>query len=256
MIRTIKMYLAIVGFIGLLCAIWGKITKSTILLKLSRRGCRHPFKLRVPSSDVPTYQQVFIDREYDFVAEVQPQIIVDAGANIGLASIYFANKYPEARIIAIEPELSNFELLKANVKAYPRIVAVQAALWHRNEEIELVDPGLGKWGFMTEEKNSSGHRFGAPCHTVAAVTVDGLMRIYNLEKIDILKIDIEGAEREVFDNTSPWIDKVNSIIIELHERMKVGCNRSFYCGSHGFDREWQRGENVYLSRLNCLTANS
>jgi hypothetical protein len=66
-------------------------------------------------------------------------------------------------------------------------------------------------------------------------------------------MDIEGAEREVFSDATPWIYKVDSIIIELHERMKAGCNRSFYCGTNGFDHEWIQGENICLSRGHCLT---
>jgi len=250
------MYLRTVGFSGLLYAIKGKVMKSTVFFKLNRQDCTHPFRLRIPSSDVPTYKQVFINQEYNFLVETQPKTIVDAGANIGLASIYFANKYPGAKIIAIEPEQSNFELLKDNIAPYLNIIPVQAALWHKNEEINLIDPGLGKWGFMTEMKDSSENLPGDSFHTVAAMTIDKIMKDYNLEKIDILKIDIEGAEREVFSNTSSWIEKVDSIIIELHERMKAGCNRSFYCGSNGFDNEWTHGENVYLSRKNCLTRRS
>ncbi len=82
------------------------------------------------------------------------------------------------------------------------------------------------------------------------MTIDKIMEDYALTKIDILKIDIEGTEREVFSDTSSWIEKIDSIIIELHERMKAGCNRSFFLGSNGFDREWQQGENIYLSRGN------
>jgi FkbM family methyltransferase len=253
MIRNAKFYLDTVGRDGLMCAIKSKLSRSTVLLELKRGDCRHPFFLRIPSSDVPTYRQVFIDQEYKVSAGIQPEVIIDAGANIGLASIYFANKYPNARIISIEPELSNFELLERNVAPYPQITAVQAALWHRNEEIDLVDPGLGKWGFMTEEKGSAEIVCSSPCHAVTAMTVDKIMTDYNLTKIDILKIDIEGAEREVFSDSSPWIDKVNSLIIELHERMKAGCNRSFYCGSNGFDEEWHQGENVFLSRSNYLS---
>jgi len=251
---SVRMYLSTVGFSGLLCAIKAKVTKSTILFKLKRLDCAYPFQLRIPSSDVLTYGQVFIDQEYDCVVATQPKTIVDAGANIGLAAIYFANKYPGAKIIAIEPEQSNFKLLKENVAPYPNIIPLQAALWNKNEEINLLDPGLGKWGFMTEMKDSSEKNMpGNICHMVAGMTIDTIMKNYNLEKIDILKIDIEGAEREVFSNTSSWIDKVDSIIIELHERMKAGCNRSFYCGSNGFDNEWEQGENVFLSRRNFLT---
>ena len=106
---------------------------------------------------------------------------------------------------------------------------------------------------MTEMQHSSENLSGNICHTVTAMSIDKIMKDYSLTKIDILKIDIEGAEREVFSDTSSWIEKVDSIIVELHERMKSGCNRSFYCGSNGFDNEWGQGENVYLSRGNCLT---
>ena len=254
MIRNIKTYFRVVGFSGLLCAIKGKVTNSTVYFKLNRQDCRYPFRLRIPSTtDISTYQQVFLNQEYDFLVEMQPKVIVDAGANIGLASIYFTNKYPDAKIIAIEPEQSNFELLKENVAPYSNVIPIQAALWNKNEEINLIDPGLGKSGFMTEMQHSSENLSGNICHTVTAMSIDKIMKDYSLTKIDILKIDIEGAEREVFSDTSSWIEKVDSIIVELHERMKSGCNRSFYCGSNGFDNEWGQGENVYLSRGNCLT---
>ena len=154
----------------------------------------------------------------------------------------------DAKIIAIEPEQSNFELLKENTSPYPNIIPVQAALWNRNEEINLVDPGLGKWGFMTDEKKPSGKSPDNVCHTVKALTVDRIIEDYGLKRVNILKVDIEGAEKEVFSDTSAWIGSVDSIIVELHERMKPGCNRSFYLGSNGFDHEWHQGENVYLSR--------
>jgi FkbM family methyltransferase len=254
--QTIKYYLKTVGLPGLLCAAKAKALNSTVLLEVNRRDIKFPFSLRIPSSDVPTYEQVFIDKEYDFLVATQPKAIVDAGANIGLASIYFANKYPKAKIIAIEPERSNFELLKKNVAPYRTIFPVQAALWNQNGEINVVDPGMGNWAFMTEEGSDAGNPRGDVCHKVTAITVDKIIDDYELKKIDILKIDIEGAEKEVFSETSSWIEKVDALIIELHERMKPGCNSSFYNGSNGFDNEWTQGEHVYLSRGRCLTRRS
>jgi FkbM family methyltransferase len=250
------MYFRTVGLSGLIKAIKAKVTNSTFYFKLERQDCKYPFQLRIPSSDISTYKQVFINQEYDFLVKTQPKVIVDAGANIGLATIYFANKYPGAKIITIEPEQSNFELLKENIALYQNVIPIQAALWDKNEKINLLDPGLGKWGFMTEKNEPSESLPGNFCHAVSAMTVEKIMQDYNLEKIDILKIDIEGAEKEVFSDTSPWIEKVDSIIVELHERMKAGCNRSFYCGSNGFANEWNQGENVYLSRGNCLSRSS
>ena len=248
MLRKIRMYLTAAGLPGILAAARAGATNSVVKLKLEKSHLKHPILLRIPSSDVPTYRQVFIDKEYAFHTGRSPEVIIDAGANIGLASVYFANKYPDAKIIAIEPEESNFELLKENTSPYPNIIPLHAALWNRNEEINLVDPGLGKWGFMTDGKRSLGESPDNVCHAVKAFTVDRIIKDYGLERVNILKMDIEGAEKEVFTDTSAWIDSVDSIIVELHERMKPGCNRSFYVGSNGFDHEWSQGENVYLSK--------
>jgi FkbM family methyltransferase len=250
----IKYYRRAVGVRGLITAIRGKITKKPILLKIERPDIKFPFCLRVPSSDVPTFEQILVRREYDFDVRRPPKTIVDAGANIGLASIYFSNRFPDARIIAIEPEESNFELLTKNIAPYDNITAIQGALWHRNERINLVDPGLGKWAFMTQAQDSIEERFGEIVQEVQGMTVDTIMKGQGIEHIDVLKVDIEGAEREVFGDPSSWIMKVDSLIVELHERMKSGCCRSFYSSTNGFDDEWLQGENVYLVRsAGCLT---
>ena len=153
---------------------------------------------------------------------------------------------------SIEPEESNFDLLVENTSLYPNIIPLKAALWHENARISLTDPGMGKWGFRTEAVNIDKSTSLNFRESVTAITVDQLMKDYGLSKIDILKIDIEGAEKEVFSNTSKWITQVNSIIIELHDWMKQGCSRSFYCGTPDFDGEWQQGENMYLSKDNSI----
>lgn len=219
---------------------------------LTPKGYKQPLQLRVLSSDILIYGQIFLLKEYDFVVTRTPEVIVDAGANIGLASVYFAHQYPTTKIIAIEPEQSNFELLQKNVAAYPNITPVQAALWHENTEIHLIDPKFGKWAFRTASKESSQIPLTKTCHTVMGMTVAKLMQTYGLEKIDILKIDIEGAEKEVFSDTSVWINSVDALITELHERMKAGCRQSFYNGAKGFDNEWKQGENIYMVKGDFL----
>lgn len=253
MLSRIAYFYSRFGIPGVMGAVRSKLGDSSVLLEIEQDGIKNPFYLRLGTTDVLTFDQIFIEREYDFETSSPPQVIVDAGANIGLASIYFANRFVEAKIIAIEPEGSNFKALQRNVAPYPNIVPLQAALWGKNEEIDLVDPGLGEWGFMAEEGRKDGDaRRGKLRSQVQGKTVDRIMQEHDLPKIDILKIDIEGAEREVFSNTSSWIGKVDAIIIELHERMKPGCHRSFYNGSNGFDDEWRQGENVYLSKGKLL----
>lgn len=252
MIQTLKHYHDVVGLRGLLSAIRGKSTRVPLLLRMERPDVRHPFYLRVPSSDVSACEQIFIRRDYDFEARRPPRVIVDAGANIGLASILFANRFPAARIIAIEPEASNFRLLQRNVAPYGNITAIQGALWHENRPIRLVDPSLGNWGFMTRAAEE-GEGPGSLPGSIPGMTMDALMESQDIDRIDILKMDIEGAEREVFMDSSAWLHRVDSLVVELHERLKPGCNRSFYNGTAGFDEEWWQGENVCLTRAGgCL----
>ena len=250
-LRRLNNVRRVAGFRGIWS--WGKgaLTGKSFLIKLRKPGVKHPIFLRIPSSDPRTFDQIFIRSEYDFAVRRQPKVIVDAGANIGLASIYFANKYPEARIISVEPELGNFRVLEKNAASYPNIVPVRAAVWKENTKINVVDPGLGEWAFMTHEKGA-----GAPgqvMQEVDAMTIDRIVENHKLDHIDILKIDVEGAECEIFENPSAWIDRVDSMIVELHERMKPGCNRSFYRSTEHFGDEWWRGENAYVTRPNgCL----
>ena len=252
----LQQYLTMVGLLGLLQIIITKAKNSTTLLRVDRSDCQHHFTLRYPSTDIRTFEQIFMYGAYDFLVETQPNVIVDAGANIGLASIYLANRFPNAKIISLEPEIDNFELLKINVAPYPNIIPLQVALWHKNEEICLMDSGRGKWGFVVRSKEGKQQSPETPQndmhHTVMAVTVDKLMEKYELDRINILKIDIEGAEKEVFSDSTPWIDKIDSLIIELHEFLRPGCNHSFYNGSDGFDQEWLQGENVIRTRVNWL----
>lgn len=251
-LRRVDAYRRTVGARGLLSAALGLLRRRPELLQVEPLGVVHPLFLRVPSSDVPTFEQVFISKQYEFGVKWAPKYIIDAGANIGLAAVYFANKFPDARIVAIEPEASNLEILRRNVAPYPNITVACAALWHEDSTIDLVDPGLGNWGFMVQAGHD-GERYGPVVHTVRSVTVDAVMRQYGIDHVDILKMDIEGSEREVFGDPSAWIDAVDAMIVELHDRMKPGCSRSFYLGSADFENEWLQGENVYMARRrSCL----
>jgi FkbM family methyltransferase len=246
------LYIQTVGVRGLLRAAVSKLIGRRYLWQVMHAGCSHPFWLRLPSSDVPTYKQVFVDKEYDFSASQPPAVIIDAGANIGLASIWFANRFPNSMILAVEPERSNFELLKKNVAVYPNVTPIHAALWLSEEKVRLSDSGLGNWGFRTEGIEGTEKRSVESECLVNSVTVESLMKVYGLERVSILKIDIEGAEKEVFSESANWIGFVDSIIIELHDRFKEGCSESFYAAIAGFSEPWRIGENIFVSRNDFL----
>src|SRR6266704_6596275 len=187
-----KIYYQLFGLRGFWLAIRTRLARKPTEVAVLPPGVTHPVYLRLKTSDVATYKKIFFDSDYDFALAKTPEVIVDGGANIGLASVFFATKYPDAKVLAIEPELSNFALLSKNITAYPRVVPIRGALWKENTAVQLIDPGIGHWGFRASEgKSGEGGRL---IDKVEGMTVDRLMRNYDADYIDILKIDIEGSE--------------------------------------------------------------
>src|SRR5574337_2146831 len=114
-------------------------------------GIKHPVHMRAKTSDEYTFRQIFLNKEYEFSYDGAPKSIIDAGANIGLAAIYFANRYPDCRIICLEPESTNFTLLETNINRYPNITGLKAGLWSKKTYLKIKDEGLGNWGFTVQE---------------------------------------------------------------------------------------------------------
>ena len=85
--------------------------------------------VRCATSDIVVLEDTFLRGHYGFSLEDEPEVIVDAGAHIGLVTVLFANLYPNYRIISIEPDLNNFKLLCANTEGYGNVMKVNAALW-------------------------------------------------------------------------------------------------------------------------------
>jgi len=246
-LKKTKPYYRTLGWAGV-AAYWkANASGRAVECEVREPGLEHPFFLRVPSSDHQTYNQVFQRREYAIRTRQAPRVILDAGANVGLASLWFVREFPEARILAVEPEAENFRLLEKNTAPYPNITPVRAALWQENGTMQL-DASLESWCCRLAEDGATPEKV----QDVRTVTVATLMEEHGLDAIDLLKVDIEGAEKEVFTDPSAWLGKVSAVIVELHERLKSGCNRAFYRGTEGFAHEWTQGENVFLSRGQIL----
>ncbi len=249
-LRKFKIYYELFGYRGLWLAVKTRLSTRPAEFSVLPPGCIHPVYLRLKTSDIATYKKIFFDLDYDLALGKTPALIVDAGANIGLASVFFAAKYPEARVLAIEPEISNFTLLSKNIAPYSNVVPIRGALWKENTAVPLVDPGMGHWGFRATD--SKGDEAGRLIDKVQGMTVDKLMRSYDISYMDILKVDIEGGEKDLFENVSGWIGKVGVIMIELHDRLRVGCSRSFYTATKDFEMEACKGENIFLVRKQYL----
>jgi FkbM family methyltransferase len=232
------------GPLGVLLVVKSRLLNKRYAITVANECLPHPVHLRLRTSDVCVFEEVILNSEYDHVASMAPRSIVDAGANVGLTSVYFANRFPDAKIIAIEPEPANFEVLCRNAACYPNIVAVQAALWREDTQLSLIDPGNGAWGFQTSEASAAeGEQL-----PVEAVTIDSVMKRFGLDRIDVLKIDIEGAEKEVFESSATWIDRVGTIMVETHDRYKPGCTAAVEEATRAFATRTGRGETLVFGR--------
>jgi FkbM family methyltransferase len=206
-------YFGIIKGLYYFIKLWFK--KGIISIKID--NIKYPLFLRGRTTDINVFEEVIMNKAYNLTfINRTPNVIIDCGANIGLTSIFFSNLYPESKIICVEPETSNFNLLQKNIEQYPNIKAIKAGVWNKKTFLKIDNPEEGNWGFIVSEttNNEDGIR---------AVSIDEIMELENISQIDILKMDIEGSEYEVFDiNYQKWIDKFDNLIIEYHERFKPG----------------------------------
>lgn len=209
-------------------------------IEVSIPQSRTPLTLRGGTSDIPTFEQIFVWDDYDLPVEMEPRFIIDGGANVGFASVYFANRYPEARIVAVEPDESNAEVLRRNTSPYPNVSVIQAGIWYKATPLKIENPEDEKWLLRVKEAEAGDA-------TVNAVTIGEILQQSGSDRIDILKLDIEGAERELFSYDPDWLDKVKLLIIETHDHFKPGCSASVYSAVSKYHlKEFQRGENTFF----------
>jgi FkbM family methyltransferase len=190
---------------------------GTQLSRLTSKYLAHPVFARHGTSDFLVFNQVFVGREYRCLDHIEsPGLIVDCGANVGYTSAYFLSQFPTATVIAVEPDTGNFELLRRNLSNYgDRFVPIKAAVWPFDERLQFQSSTMAQgseWGRAVQrpvDQTSS--------EMIDTVSIPKLIELSGRERISVLKIDIEGSERELFSaGVSEWIDRVDNIAIELH----------------------------------------
>lgn len=174
-------------------------------------GKKKKIFLRTGAGDIDIFYEVFWKKVYTLNTSSTFNCIIDLGANIGLSAIYFSSVFKEATVFAVEPDMDNYNLLLQNcyeeIKA-KRIVPVHAAAYVRDIELYVNKSGNAYNSTVSEE--------GDPNNVVKGTSIKKLCRDYGIEKIDLLKIDIEGAEQFLFEDNFDWLKIVNYIIIETH----------------------------------------
>jgi FkbM family methyltransferase len=217
--------------------------------------------MRPSGSDLNVILQIFSSRDYDLswcapyknhiekiCTRIRSQknvpLIIDAGANIGASTVWFAVNFPDCIIFAIEPEQKNFALLRKNTESYKNVTIFNAALWNEPGTLSLADEAGTGWGCRVEAKAD---RAG----TVRAITIPELLAEESNIRPVIVKIDIEGAETGLLRNQTAWLDQVPLVIFEQHDNLwgwlgpRQGTGHAFFSNLVRQKREYlSRGENV------------
>lgn len=215
-------------------------------LRLRQLKKKYPtLVIRKNSTDEHVFQQIFLYDDYA-IGDLgfEPIHIIDAGAYVGYASLYFDSQYPKAEIVSIEPSDTNFPTLTQNTENLKNIRRFKAGLWHKEAFIRIVDRKTGNWGFMIEEVGINDP------HDLKTITVPYILNQTGWKWVDIFKIDIEGSEYELFsENFESWVGKVRVFIIEFHDRIKPGSTDVFLKAISPYRwRQFQRGENLIFVR--------
>lgn len=202
-------------------------------------------------------REVFSQGAYYVELESAQPLIIDAGAHIGLATLYFKKMYPNAKIWSIEPLIENFKLLEKNVQEnqLSDIVLIQAALTKSGAETTLYldSTPLHWWSTAGKEPHGWNHQQTTTSRQVPATQLSQLLREIG-QPIDLLKLDIEGSEQEVLVEAQPQLKNVHQMMIEYHPTETQSLskiltfleNNSFSCDL------WKDGKSVLADRAKGL----
>jgi len=136
--------------------------------------------------------------------------IIDAGANIGSETFRFRIHYPNAKILAIEASSENFKILKKNFSDDPNTKLINKAVWKSSGELYLYDGG-GSQSFYVNDADNKGVIVGK----IEAISLNEILQSQEIDEIDILKLDVEGAEKEIFSENLEWLQLVNCLVFEV-----------------------------------------
>jgi FkbM family methyltransferase len=188
----------------------GRLPARADMVTVHPRNLQHPFVFRSGTSDVDEVIYTIGRESYgQYFPDGDIRVILDVGANIGDTAAWYLSRFPKSRVYSIEPDTGNCALCRRNCAPYgARAVLLKGALWWKEEAL-----------WLTTACQPDGHQVSANRTElpVPAFTVPGLMRLWDIQTVDIFRCDIEGAEAEIFSKGSlEWLRQVRCVVIETH----------------------------------------
>lgn len=215
---------------------------------LRTKDAQYPLYARDGTSDLEVFEQIFVKKEYSPLTDIaSPRLIIDCGAYVGYSTIYFLNKFPNVKVIAVEPDSANFAVSEKNLVRYgDRVQLFNSGIWCRKVGLVVV---RGKYLDGREWATQVRECTAGEEPDVFATDIMSLIKKAGVSGVDLLKIDIEGSERVLFaDGCDEWLDQVRNIVIELHDEQ---CRSVFFHALSRYNYDLSRsGELIVCKNLN------
>jgi FkbM family methyltransferase len=191
------------------------------LANLRWRG-RDVFYRPATSDPLAIYQVLLRQRgkaEYYLPPKLQPEVILDIGSNIGASILFFHEQFPAARIYGFEPNPETFRVLQKNVGSLPAVEVFNYGLGAADATIAVPFDGADFSRFMSKDKTAEWSGPLSPTSCLIKHAGD-VVRNLGLTKVDLIKIDCEGAEYDVLTSLPPdLLRQTKWIVGEMHDEL-------------------------------------
>jgi FkbM family methyltransferase len=184
------------------------VCPSPILTKVHLKSLGGRVYLRSHTTDISVLGEVVGAQSYAAAAAVlaadgEPATIIDLGGNTGIAARWLLGKFPTATLCSVEPEGGNYAMLERNLAG--RATCLRACAGSVERTVRM--SGSDEDGFrMVDDPNGD----------VRVMTIPTIINAVGTPDVDLLKVDIEGAEQELFDSCRPWIGRIRVLSVECH----------------------------------------
>jgi FkbM family methyltransferase len=229
----------------------GVFSCEQIQLKL-RNPMRETVTLRTRGTDSQTLDEIVRRKVYSGALSLcgSARSVIDLGANIGLASLYFAASFPACHLFAVEPNSANFALLESNLQpliANGRCRAVNAAVWATDTEL-LGHTPAGPDQFDSFQVMAA-RAAADPRERITGRSMPSLLAESGFDSVDLLKVDIEGAEVELFRGDVTWLEAVKTIAVEFHGATRQASQFDAIMRRFGFAVHETESHTVFAARV-------
>jgi FkbM family methyltransferase len=231
---------------------WQVAQQSDECEMLQKEGKR--IKLRVNSTDFDVFKQVLVNQDYKVATDyftdngLTCSTIIDAGANVGFTTLYLKTAFPDASVVCIEPDQHNFSVLTTNIdlNKLSNVARLSQAVHHTgglSMTISSAFRGGGEWARQAILSQADTN--------LKSITIHQILDSNCWAFVDLLKIDIEGAEQLLFESreTASFLDRTRVLVIEIHDEYDIRTHIYHILRTYGF-AIFNFGETTFAFNLN------